>query len=205
LTDVTASPRAIRAATHWSTNAELIADVAQLGYFNDSDTILDATYGRGTFWGKWRPTNLVCRDRAHDPTWDYEAMDYRDATFNVVVLDPPYKLNGTPAMGAMDDRYGTGEAYTRWQDRHAGIKRGIDESLRVLVSGGILLLKCMDQVCSGQVRWQTIEFSQHAVEQGARLVDMLHYLDTPRPQPSGRRQIHARRNYSTALVLRKSS
>jgi hypothetical protein len=201
----TPPPNVVLAASSWPNNAALIADLARLGYLKDKDTVLDATYGRGSFWRTWRPLNLVERDRATDPTWNYEAMDYGDCNFDVIVLDPPYKLHGTPAMGPMDDRYGTGEAYTRWQDRHAGIKRGIDESLRVLVPGGILLLKCMDQVCSGQVRWQTIEFSQHAVEQGARLVDMFHYLDTPRSQPGGRRQVHARRNFSTALILRKAS
>lgn len=72
----------------------------------------------------------------------------------------------------------------------------------VLKPGGMLLVKCQDQVCSGKVRWQTIEFAGHAVELGSRLVDQLH-LPSYRPQPAGRRQIHARRNYSTLLVLRK--
>ncbi|HVC70106.1 MAG TPA: hypothetical protein VNC61_07565 [Acidimicrobiales bacterium] len=195
----------VLAATAWRTNGEMIADVHRLGYVRDTDRILDATYGCGAFWRTWRPRNLVGRDRINDPAWDYEAMDYPDASFDVTVFDPPYKLNGTPAMGAMDDRYGTVSGGTSWQDKHAGIKRGIAESLRVVVSGGILLLKCQDQVCSGHVRWQTIEFSQHAMERGARLVDMFHFLNGPRPQPAGRHQVHARRNFSTLLILKKDA
>ncbi len=77
------------------------------------------------------------------------------------------------------------------------------EAHRVLTPGGYLLLKCQDQVCSGQVRWQTREFADHAEQLGMRLVDALHLLGH-RPQPAGRRQVHARRNYSTLLVLRKN-
>ena len=55
---------------------------------------------------------------------------------------------------------------------------------------------------AARLHWQTIEFAGHAVELGSRLVDQLH-LPSYRPQPAGRRQIHARRNYSTLLVLRK--
>ena len=88
-----------------------------------------------------------------------------------------YRLcGGTADRGDFDDRYGLAGGYVTWQDRHAGIKRGISESLRVLRVGGILLVKCQDQVCSGAVRWQTREFADHAEAQGARLVDMLHYL-----------------------------
>lgn len=53
-------------------------------------------------------------------------------------------------------------------------------------------------------RWQTIEFTNHAVGLGSRLVDQLH-LPSYRPQPAGRRQVHARRNYSTLLVLQKDA
>jgi hypothetical protein len=123
-----------------------------------------------------------------------------------VVLDGPYKLNGTstgagPSM--LDSLYGVGGEYTSWQGKHQLIREGIDESLRVLKRRGILLVKCMDQVCSGQVRWQTREFADHAEQGGrARLIDSF-LLPGGRKQPEGRDQVHARRNYSTLLVIRK--
>ena len=38
-------------ATRWATNAEMIEDVARLGYLDGS--VLDVTYGLGTFWKNW--------------------------------------------------------------------------------------------------------------------------------------------------------
>ena len=36
----------------------------------------------------------------------------------------------------------------------------------MLVPGGTLLVKCQDQVCGGDVRWQTREFADHAESVG---------------------------------------
>ena len=66
----------------------------------------------------------------------------------------------------------------------------------------MLLIKCQDQVVSGAVRWQTRIFADHAEAQGFQLVDALH-VQGSRPQPDGRRQVHARRDYSTLLVLER--
>lgn len=112
--------------------------------------------------------------------------------------------SGTPDSGGpanMDDSYGI-RSPSSWQDRHALIRAGIDECARVLRPGGHLLIKCQDQVCSGRVRWQTREFADHAEGLGCTLVDAL-LLVGHRQQPPGRRQVHARRNYSTLLVCRK--
>jgi DNA modification methylase len=132
---------------------------------------------------------------------DFCAMPWLDGSFRHVVFDPPYKLNGTGGSHGPDAAYGVANS-VRWQDRMRLCRDGIVECLRVLDVGGVLLVKCQDQVCSGRVRWQTIEFSCHAEAHGARLVDMLH-LVSYRAQPVGRRQVHARRNYSTMLVLEK--
>lgn len=76
------------------------------------------------------------------------------------------------------------------------------EAARVVKPRGHVLLKCMDQVNGGKVRWQTIEFTNHAATVGLELVDMLH-LQSYRAQPDGTAQQHARRNYSTLLVFEK--
>lgn len=189
----------------WATNAELIADCARLGYLRDEWLTLDPTYGYGTFWKRWRPRDLLCTDL--DPakslsggeSVDFTAMPWQDREFDAVVFDPPYKLNGTPDDAGVDERYGV-HAPTRWQDRMDLIRRGIDECARVCRSN--LLIKCQDQVCSGKVRWQTLEFTQRAVDNGFGLVDRLDF-PSYRAQPNGRRQVHARRNTSTLLVLQR--
>lgn len=190
-------------------NAELIEQCAALGYLTDDMVTLDPTYGLGRFWTRWRPAALEASDldQAKSPigrSVDFTNLPWSDSEFDAVVFDPPYKLNGTStATGAAtcDADYGVSH-YQSWQDRMQLCIDGINEAHRVLKPGGMLLVKCQDQVCSGKVRWQTIEFTNHAVGLGSRLVDQLH-LPSYRPQPAGRRQVHARRNYSTLLVLRK--
>lgn len=185
----------------YKSNADLILACRDLGYIEG--VVMDPTYGMGTFWSKWKPDGVYTDlDPLKSPSGgsiDFTAMShYADREFDTVVFDPPYKLNGTP-NDAVDNRYGVHEP-TRWQDRMGLCIQGIGECARV--SKKWLLVKCQDQVCSGKVRWQTIQFAFHAEAQGFELVDMLHYV-AYRPQPEGRSQVHARRNYSTMLVLRR--
>jgi hypothetical protein len=189
------------------TNAHLIEQVVQLGYLSRSHITLDPTYGKGGFWRRWRPDVLVAADldparsRVGFPV-DFTELPW-PRCFDAVVFDPPYKLNGTGGSLASDDRYGVATRGISWQARHAMICDGITDAIRVLVPGGTLLVKCQDQVCAGAVRWQTREFADHAERAGCTLIDQLHLVGH-RPQPPGRNQYHARRNYSTLLVLRKA-
>lgn len=127
-------------------------------------------------------------------------MPWEDGTFEQIVFDPPYKLNGTPDE-VVDGRYGV-DTPTRWQDRMQVCKDGIDEMCRLLAPRGFLLIKCQDQVCSGKVRWQSREFAERAEAHGLEHHDSLLFLGG-REQPPGTRQLHARRNLSTLLVMRK--
>lgn len=192
-------------------NAELIAACARLGYLTDDGPTWDGTYGLGRFWTLWQPRHL-CRTDA-DPRrspdclggLDATASGWIDAAWRHVVLDPPYKLNGTSTGrggAACDDDYGVGGPYTTVQGRLDLMAAMLTEAARVLAPKGTLLYKCQDQVVSGRVVWQTHLMAAHAATVGLRLVDQLH-LVSYRAQPPGRRQLHARRNYSTLLVFRK--
>lgn len=170
----------------WTDNGEMIADVATMprtvGYLDG--TVLDATYGEGGFWTDWKPETLITNDlyKPADHRFDYKAFPFRDGEFDSVVFDPPYKLQGTPASGEMDDRYGTAERRTR------------DETLDDIVAGAIecyrvsrrfLLVKCQAQVEGGRVRWQP-EIVTRAIEEiGGRKIDEFHLHYVPRPQPAG--------------------
>lgn len=193
----------ILAASRWRTNGEMIADVARLGYLRSDWRTLDPTFGYGKWWTDWRPDDLVASDLNPEksPTGtsvDFTRLPHDDGSFDAVTFDPPYKLNGTPS-GAMDERYGV-DARASWRDRHALIRDGIVECHRVTRPGGMLLVRCQDQVSGGRIRWQTIEFATFAESLGMRLVDRLDRLGH-RPQPAGRRQQHARRNLSSLLIL----
>lgn len=187
----------------WRTNADLIADVARLGYLDG--TVLDVTYGLGRFWTTWRPQHLTGTDL--DPTksltgtsTDFTNLPFADDSYDTVVIDPPYRLNGTPDR-AYDPGYGISQP-TRWQDRMDLILQGVTEACRV--ARHHVLVKCQAQVVSGRVRWQDLHVIHRAHQHGWRLHDRFDLVTAQRPQPAGRRQVHARRNNSTLLVFRKA-
>lgn len=189
----------IRAAHKWPSNAELIADVAKLGYIKG--VVLDPTYGKGVFWKKFEPELLFVSDiKMPGQEDDFRDLPYGDEFFDTVVFDPPYKLNGTPSEP--DVRYGVGERATVDERMLLCYDGGI-ECIRVLKRGGHLLWKCMDQVVSGNVVWQTHHFTNYAQRNGMKLVDRFDLLHEPRKQPGGRKQVHAARCYSTLLVFKK--
>ena len=198
----------VNAIGDYKNNADLMVACRELGYLSDDMLIWDPTYGLGRFWTQWKPELLMWTDLdASKSPYNNKSTDLLEVwwgcRFDAIVLDPPYKLNGTPSQGgpaSSDESYGVHEPRT-WQERHQLIRDMIDAAHRNLRDGGTLLLKCQNQVCSGQVRWQTIEFTNHAATLGLRLVDEL-MLVGARPQPSGRRQVHARRNYSSLLVFK---
>lgn len=191
----------VLAAHRWPTNAHLIEDVARIGYLRKDWPTLDPTYGKGVWWKRWRPDNLTTHDRYTLDNVDFRCLPHTNGEFKVVAFDPPYKLNGTPTP-ATDGRYGV-DVIASWQERHTLIRDGLTECTRVLMAGGYLLLKCQDQVCSGEVRWQTDEFTRHALSLGLDKVDRFDLLGSGRPQPEGRRQMHAHGRPSTLLVFRR--
>lgn len=194
----------------YQNNAELIEACVQLGYLHKDLFTVDPTYGLGKFWSNWAPTDLWASDleRYKSPQGypvDARQLPFDDGAVDAVVLDPPYKLNGTSNSGGpanSDESYGVAGDYIKWQDRHTLVCEMLTEAARIVRSKGHVLLKCQDQVCSGRIRWQTWEFSEYAEQEcGLRLVDSL-MLVGKRKQPAGN-QKHARRNYSTLLIFRK--
>ena len=82
------------------------------------------------------------------------------------------------------------------------INDGLTEMVRVVKPGGIVLVKCQDYVSSGRLWLGTHHTLTHALRLGCECVDRLEHHGEPRPQPPGRRVLHARRNLSTLFVLR---
>lgn len=192
------------------TNAAAIADAAALGYL--PGPILDLTYGLGRFWGDYRPDDLTTNDldpqRGADYQIDWTDIDAVDAfiaehgQFATVVFDPPYKLNGSGGSHASDDGYGVADSATA-HERNDAMTRGLHSAMRLTATGGYLLHKCQDQVVSAKKVWQTYAaWATVTAVPGWRLVDQL-LVAGHRPQPPGRRQVHARQDYSTLMIFRR--
>lgn len=195
----------IFAAHAWPSNAELIADCAALGYLHADWLTLDPTYGRGVWWKKWQPENLVGHDIALDGV-DFRDLPYGDNTFDAVAFDPPYVSVGgrkTTGIAEMHDRFGLTDAPTTPAGVQELINAGLDECVRVLKPKGYLLVKCQDYVSSGKLWLGTHWTLSTALEAGLTCVDRFEHHGPPRPQPPGRRQVHARRNLSTLFVFQK--
>ena len=191
----------VMAAKNWPSNAHLIYDVSRLGYLRYEWRTLDPTYGEGVWWQIFRPHELIIHDKFKLDGVDFRNLPHEDEEFQAVAFDPPFKLTGTDYVEG--SRFGNDRPMT-WQAKMQMIRDGITECERVLKPYGILLLKCQDQVAWGEIRWQTIEFVNHAHAVGLDLEDKFDYYGGYRPQPNdGRKQQHARGRGSTLLVFRK--
>jgi hypothetical protein len=195
----------VLAAHAWQTNGHLIADVARLGHLSGS--VLDVTWGFGTFWKVWQPDELYGCDLVTElspigRSVDFRRLPMRSRSFDVVVFDPPYKLNGRPDP-VVDERYGVHLRGNR-ETRLNRIMLGVDECCRV--ARDRVLVKCMDQVEGGRMRWQTLMVVRRAEAAGFSLIDRFDLIGHHRPQPmNGRRQQHAHGRGSTLLVFRRAS
>lgn len=191
-----------------TTNAQLMADCAALGYL--PEPVIDMTYGKGRFWTEYQPGELITNDldetRGADYCENFCRLPFVGDSFGAAVFDPPYKLNGTGGGGGpatSDADYGV-VARASIDGRHALMRLGLIEAFRITRPGGFVLAKCQDQVSSGKMQWQTDMLTRVAEERGHRKVDELHVRGY-RAQPAGRRQRHARRDYSTLLVFQVGS
>ena len=192
---------------HVGDNALLMKHVARL-YFKKGYRIADVTYGKGVFW---REINLSAYDfhasdihtcAEHD--YDFRHLPYDNDSFNVVVLDPPYAHN--PGDLIVDDSYSN--SHTTKRMYHDDIlelyRQGMTEAKRILKRGGLLLVKCQDEVESSKQRWSHIEILNIAVDElGMADEDLFVLVRSSVPVVQHKRQQHARKNHSYLWVLRK--
>lgn len=203
----------VLAADKWTTNADLIASVAKL-YLKPTDLVVDVTHGKGLFWTKVKPKNLVAHDldtrKGDGVSWS--DLPEGDGTVDVLVFDPPYVSPGgrkTSTIHEMNDRYGMQMSATSPKGQWLSIVEGLEEAHRVLKKRGLLWFKCMNYISSGRLQrakaWADIEFDRL----GFRVEDEFIHMGHPGPQPqvnldgTPRRQVHARNNASFLIVARK--
>lgn len=194
----------------YTNNGYLIEAADTLGYIGER--VLDLSYGRGLFWSRIRPVGLTTNDLSraigiytqyHRDATDWDSVALWRSWWDTVVWDPPYRLNGTPDQEGFDERYGIAEPTTVAERMHV-ILSGSANAVRCTKPGGYTLVKCQNQVVSGRKVDQVRQVKEACEEAGSEWIDDLHYLTPVRPQPPGRRQVHARSNYSTLVVMRRT-
>lgn len=218
-------PETVQSVVKCATNGPLLAAAAQL-WINETDLVVDMTYGRGKFWTCYSPARLVGHDLITDGV-DFRQLPEGDGTVDVAVFDPPYispggrttstldgrvsrttsSLDGRSGGGDFNERYGLADTPATPAELAELIAQGIKEATRVLAPKGRLMVKCMDYVSSGGLFLGRHHVVTTALGLGLRQVDeFVHHSGTgpqPTENPDGtpRRQIHSRRAHSFLCVF----
>lgn len=213
-------------------NAEMFAQIAQL-HLSAGGTIADVTYGKGVFWqnvplGRFE---LLFSDldakTSKDPIHqvpvqnaiDCRNLPYEDALLDGLVLDPPYMeglfrrevshLAGAGSHQAFRQSYSSGQASAdgepKWHDAVLDLylKAG-QEAERVLKRGGVLIVKCQDEVSANKQRLTHVEIISAYESLGLYCKDLFVLVRANRPNVSRlKTQVHARKNHSYFLVFQK--
>lgn len=188
-------------------NDSLMAQVARL-YFRRGDRIADVTYGKGRFWRKidltqydFHPSDLLT---VPERPYDFRSLPYRSEDFDVHVLDPPYMhLPGARRIHGTDyHNYETTRGYSH-DDIIQLYREGMLEGHRILKPGGLMLVKCKDEIEGGRQRASHIEIYDIAVREFGMRDQDLFVLTQKKPLFHFGLSRHAKKNHSYLWVFRK--
>jgi hypothetical protein len=220
-------------SAHVGDNSDLFVQVANL-HLRRGCKVADVTYGKGVFWSKiergtyeLHSSDIKPRKRPqadgngwrHRAGVDCRALPYEDASFDAVVLDPPYmegffrrkksQRAGSGTHAAFQDYYahdGTHEPAAGGPKWHEAVfelyKAAGLEARRVLRIGGKLIVKCQDEVSANKQELTHIQVVTAFEDMGFYCKDLFVLVRTNSPGVSRvKRQVHARKNHSYFLVF----
>lgn len=174
--------------------------------------ILDSTVNGGRFWkGSKRPVIGMDIDPSHGPAIvaDNTAMPLRDASFDVIVYDPPHIPNqGKDKSKDFNTRFGL--VLRSSKENHYTFTHTfppfVKEAYRVLRDEGILLCKITDYVHHHRYQWAHIELINAAERIGFMACDcIIKVREAPIKDPRWKNAHHSRRQHCYWLVFRKSN
>lgn len=125
-------------------------------------------------------------------------MPYFDGTIDALIFDPPYMHNSGSAFEKIRTLYQSNNG------NHAAVIRtyneGILEASRVLRGGGIILVKCQDEIEDHKQKLSHVEVIDILKLCGFEIVDLFVLVSKGFPPVRVKEQKHARKNHSYAIV-----
>jgi SAM-dependent methyltransferase len=192
-------------------DAELLEKMLDFYPHQTPRRILDATVNAGRFWiGSTRQvTGLDIDPKYHpDVVGDNTDMPFEDASFDIVVYDPPHIPNqgkdknkdfntrfGLVLKSSIDQGYNFNHLYPPF----------CQEAYRVLRPQGVLFCKIADYVHGHRFQWAHLELILAAEAAGFTACDCIVKIRKgPITDPRWKNAHHARRQHCYWIVLRKS-
>ena len=182
--------------------------------------VADVTYGTGIFWKNIPKAAYQLFPSDLKTGVDCTSLPYEDQSFDCVVLDPPYmeglfrraknQLAGAGNYDAFRRTYSNGKSTANGPKYHAAVLdlyfRAGREAARVLKTGGVLIVKCQDEVSANLQRLTHVEIIEEFRTYGFFAKDLFILVRSNRPAVSRMlRQEHARKNHSYFLVFLKTN
>ncbi|WP_227130960.1 ParB N-terminal domain-containing protein [Halorubellus salinus] len=208
-------------SAHVGGNDEVFPEILDL-HVDTGATVADVTYGKGVFWRQVRTGKYDFTATDIDPSRspnstegiDCRDLPYDDASFDCVVLDPPYaegfyETRDKPSDNDfwIKDRY-VGDHGEQSATYHEAVLEMYatagKEAHRVLREGGILITKLQDEVSRNEQRLTHIEVTDIYEEMGFHTKDLFVVVrqDTPTVGKMYE-QRRARKNHSYFLIYEK--
>lgn len=152
---------------------------------------------------------------------DCKELPYENNSMDVVVLDPPYMegfyrrerehIGGTGTHSSFRRAYssGIGEEKNSAAKYHDAVVdtyvKASQEAIRVLKEKGLLIVKCQDEVSANKQRLTHVEIITSCEQMGFYVEDLFIVVRNNKPVVSRlKKQIHARKNHSYFIVMRKT-
>ena len=163
-------------------SAQIVQKILEI-YEPNPPLIADVTHGLGVFWRKESLKQIPFFDKERlvitsdmkrdaDVRADFRTLPYRDKTFGAIFLDPPWgNLSTAPRKTGTAERYKLEPISVK--DLRALYTEGMEEAARILAPGGFLVIKCQDQVCSGQRHWFSQDIFEHGLTLNLKIVDRM--------------------------------
>ena len=204
-------------SAHVAGNAEVFHQILDL-HVAPGSVVADVTWGKGVFWKGVPNDRYVLHASDIQTGVDCRNLPYKDASHDCVVLDPPYmeglfrrsgsQLAGAGNYAAFRVHYSNGKTTKGGPKYHAAVLdlyfRAAREAHRVLRDGGVLIVKCQDEVSANKQNLTHVEIINELDDLGFYAKDL--FVVVRRNKPAVSRilhQEHARKNHSYFIVFRK--